>query len=183
MAMTAAASRYARALADAVGDVAHGTEHNVESQIRDFAAMVHESADLHNVLASPAVPTVKKKSLIEALGAKMGLTKLVRNFLFVLIDHKRIGLLQEILPLYLAEMDDREGMVGAQISSPMEIEPAARIQIETALGHKTGKKIRATYSVDASLIGGVVARIGSTVYDGSVREHLRDLRKRLAAQA
>lgn len=181
--MAAVSSRYARALVDAVtGGKIAADPANVEQQLQSFATMMKESADLRNVLISPAVATSKKKGLIGALGGKMGLTQVTRNFLFVLLDHKRIGLLPEILPMYRAEMDERQGMVQADITSATAMGDADRARLEAALTKKTGKKVRATYRVDPSLIGGVVTRVGSTVYDGSVREQLQVLRAKLSSQ-
>jgi F-type H+-transporting ATPase subunit delta len=181
--MAAVSSRYARALADAVTGgrlSALLTPEQVEDQLQSFLGLMQESADLRNVLISPAVKAKQKKSLVEALGGKLGFSVLSRNFLFVLIDQKRIALLHEILPLYRAEMDDRQGMVQADVTSAAALSVEECAKLEGALAQRTGKKVRATYKVDASLIGGAVTRVGSTVYDGSVREQLQLLRARLA---
>ena len=181
--MAAVSSRYARALADAVSGTSQPEgSANVEQQLQDFVTMTHQSSDLRNILISPAVAAAKKKSLIAALGAKVGLSQAARNFLFVLVDHKRIALLPEILPLFRADMDERQGQVEAHISSATELSPKDRADLEAAVATKTGKRVRAAYQVDPALIGGVVTRVGSTVYDGSVREHLRRLRKKLSSQ-
>lgn len=181
--MAAVSSRYAHALADAVtGTSAPAGSDAVDQQLQDFVAMTHASADLRNVLLNPAVATAKKKSLIAALGVKMGLSAAAKNFLFVLVDHKRIGLLEEILPLFRADIDERLGRVEAHVASAAALSQKDRASLEAALAVKTGKKVRATYAVDPALIGGVVTRVGSTVYDGSVREHLRVLREKLSTQ-
>ena len=181
--MAAVASRYARALADAVTGGRIAAEAGaVEQQLHGFLGLMQESADLRNVLISPAVGTAKKKMLVEALGGTLGLTPVTRNFLYILLDHKRMALLQEILALFRAEMDERQGMVEAAVSSAAELSAADRASLETALARKTGKEIRAKYVVDPSLIGGAVTRVGSTVYDGSVREQLRLLRAKLSSQ-
>jgi len=181
--MAAVSSRYARALADAVtGTAAPEGSANVEQQLQDFVTMTRQSADLRNILISPAVAVTKKKSLIAALGAKLGLSLAARNFLFVLVDHKRIALLDEILPLFRTDMDERLGQVEAHITSATELGANERASLEAAVAKKTGKRVRAAYQVDPALIGGVVTRVGSTVYDGSVREHLRRLRRRLSSQ-
>ncbi len=180
--MAAVASRYARALADAVtGAKVSGGEH-VESQITGFLGMMQSSADLRNVLTSPAVKAKAKKQLVDALGSKLGFSTLARNFLFVLVDHKRIALLQEILVLFRAEMDERHGVVEAHITTAAELGAAERAKLEAALTKRTGKKVRAEYHVDPALIGGAVTRVGSTVFDGSVRERLQTLRAKLSSQ-
>jgi F-type H+-transporting ATPase subunit delta len=181
--MAAVAARYARALADVVtGPKAPATADEVESQLRTFLAVMDEGKDLRIILASPAVKAVKKKSIIDALGARVGLSPIAKNFLFVLLDNRRIPLLAEILPAFRAMIDARSGLVEAHVSSPAPMAEADRGMLEAALGRRTGKRVRATYTVDPALIGGAVTRIGSTIYDGSVREHLRVLRARLSSQ-
>jgi F-type H+-transporting ATPase subunit delta len=179
--MAAVASRYARALADAVTDGKVAGGEHAEQQLTAFLAMMQSSADLRNVLTSPAVKANAKKKLVEALGAKLGISLLARNFLFILVDHKRIPLLHEILPLFRAEMDERHGVVEAQVTTAAELNAAERAKLEAALTKRTGKKVRASYQVDPALIGGAVTRVGSTVFDGSVRERLQVLRAKLTA--
>jgi F-type H+-transporting ATPase subunit delta len=180
--MAAVASRYARALADAVTGGKMAGADQVEDQLKGFLGLMQESADLRNVLTSPAVKPKQKKSLVETLGGKLGFSILARNFLFVLVDHKRIPLLHEILSLFRAEMDERQGMVQADVTSAAPLNDSERSSLEAALARRTGKKVRATYKVDAALIGGLVTRVGSTVYDGSVREQLQILRAKLSSQ-
>jgi F-type H+-transporting ATPase subunit delta len=177
--MAAVSSRYARALADVVtGGKMAGAE-LVEDQLKNFLGLMHESADLKNVLVSPAVKAKQKKTLVETLGAKLGFSAIARNFLFVLVDHKRISLLHEILPLFRMEMDDRLGMVQADVTSAAPLGHMERTDLEAAIAKRTGKAVRATYQVDPALIGGAVTRVGSTIYDGSVREQLQKLRAKL----
>src|SRR5258706_1256678 len=140
--MAAVSSRYSRALADAVtGGRVAADARAVEQQLNDFLAMMQSSADLRNVLTSPAVSTAKKKSLVGALGDKLALSVVARNFLFVLVDQKRMDLLHEIMPLFRAEMDARQGMVEAAITSAAALGDADRAKLEAALAHKTGKKV------------------------------------------
>jgi len=177
--MAAIASRYARALADAVTGGKMAGADQVEDQLKGFLGLMQESADLRNVLTSPAVKPKQKKSLVETLGGKLGFSLLARNFLFVLVDHKRMALLHEILPLFRGEMDDRQGMVQADVTSAAPLGTDDRVKLEAAVAQRTGKKVRATYQVDPTLIGGAVTRVGSTIYDGSVREQLQILRAKL----
>jgi F-type H+-transporting ATPase subunit delta len=180
--MAAVASRYARALADVLtGPQPPDTAGTVEQQLRDFLGLVEESVDLRNLMDSPAVAAARKKALVETLGARIGLGKTARNFLFILVDHRRIPLLAEILPAFRSLVDEHLGLVQAAVTSAQPLAEAERAQLEAALGRKTGRVVRATYAVDPALIGGAVTRIGSTIYDGSVREHLRVLRERLSS--
>jgi F-type H+-transporting ATPase subunit delta len=179
--MAAVSSRYARALADVVTAGKMAGSELVEDQLKGFLGMLQESADLKNVLTSPAVKPKQKKSLVEALGSKLGFSAAARNFLFVLIDHKRIPLLHEILPLFRIEMDSRLGMVQADVTSAAPLGHMERVALEAAVAKRTGKTVRATYQVDPALIGGAITRVGSTVYDGSVREQLQVFRAKLTS--
>jgi F-type H+-transporting ATPase subunit delta len=183
--MAAVSSRYARALADAVTGGKLATllsPEQVEDQLQGFLGLMQESADLRNVLTSPAVKAKQKKALVETLGGKLDFSIVARNFLFILVDHKRIALLHEILPLFRVEIDQRQGIVQADVASAAPLGPEDRAKLEAALAQRTGKKVRAAYRVDSTLIGGVVTRVGSTVYDGSVREQLKILRAKLSSQ-
>ncbi len=181
--MAAVTARYARALADVVtSPTPPATADAVEAQLRAFLELLNESRDLQTVLSSPAVQAAKKRTLVEQLGSRIGLSVTARNFLFVLLDHRRIPILPEILPLFRSMVDDRSGMVEARVTSAQPMNDAERATLEAALVKKSGKRVRATYSVDAALIGGAVTRIGSTIYDGSVREHLRVMRGKLSSQ-
>jgi F-type H+-transporting ATPase subunit delta len=110
------------------------------------------------------------------------LSLIARNFLFVLIDHRRIALLGAILHSFELIVDERLGFARAEVSSPRELTEAQRGAINAQLERLTGKRIRMRFAVDPALIGGVVARIGSTVYDGSVRGQLQTLGRRLSTE-
>ena len=180
--MAAIAARYARALADVVTRPgAPETPEAVERQLRDFQALIAESPELRIVLASPAVSGPRKRALLEKLGARIGLSQVGRNFLFVLVDHRRIALLGSILDATRALVDERLGLVEARVTAAAPLADAERAALEAALGRLTGLQVRANYAVDPALIGGAVTRIGSTIYDGSLREQLRLLRERLSS--
>ena len=180
--MAAVAARYARALADVVTRPSPPeTPEAVEKQLRDFEALTAESPELRTVLASPAVSGPRKKALLEKLGARIGLSRVGRNFLFVLVDHRRMALLGNILDAFRTLVDERLGLVEAQVTAAAPLAEAERATLEAALDRLTGRRVRANYAVDPALIGGVVTRIGSTIYDGSVREQLRLLRERLSS--
>jgi F-type H+-transporting ATPase subunit delta len=179
--MAAVSSRYARALADVVtGPKPLAEPDAVERQLSDFYATVQGSADFRNLLESPAVQASKKKTLLDSLAPRMELSRVARNFLFLLVDHRRMGNLGEILTLFRAFVDEKQGLVQAQITSSHPLDGAAQSNLEAALIRKTGRKVRASYQVDPELIGGAVTRVGSTIYDGSVREQLRLLRAKLS---
>jgi F-type H+-transporting ATPase subunit delta len=177
---TAVASRYARALGDILtGPNAGVSADDAVSQLRQFAAMQDGSVELQNVMASPAVTPGRKKAVAAKLGEMLGFGKILRNFLFVLIDHRRMGILGEILDALEALLDERRGIVRATVTSARGLDDGQRQAVEVALGRLTGKQVFGKYEVDGALIGGLVARVGSRVYDGSVRGQLQAMRGRL----
>jgi len=168
---TAVANRYANALADVV--TAAG------SPLQPAAAV----AELHNALATPGVPASRKRAVINRLADLLNLSRITRNFLFVLIDKRRIGLLQEINESFDLVVDERLGFARAEVTSARELSESQRQAVTAELEKLTGKRLRSRFVVDEALIGGLVARIGSTVYDGSVRGQLHALGLRLAQEA
>ncbi len=178
--MSALAQRYAAALADVA--LERKDPAAIQEGLAAFVAAFSTSADLRNLLASPAVDRGAKQALIEKLAARMGLDAPVRNFLFVLVDQRRTELLREILPTFEAELNVRRGIAEAQVTSARELGGEEKGELTSALERLTGKKIEARYVLDAALVGGAVVQIGSTIYDGSVREQLNRLRARLEAE-
>lgn len=148
--------------------------------LRAFRDAVHDSDDLRNALESPAVTLPRKRAVIEKLAAVLELPRAVRNFLFVLSDKRRITLLNEVTEQFDILLDERLGFVRAEVRSAGELDPAERQNIERELSRVTSKQVRTRFAVDPELIGGVVARVGSTVYDGSVRGQLARMAKRFA---
>jgi F-type H+-transporting ATPase subunit delta len=182
MTLSAVATRYAKALAD-VTTAAAGLKPDVAlSQLRAFETTLNESRELQNALATPAVPASRKRAVVGRLAEILKLSTIARNFLFVLIDHRRIALLGEILHSFELIVDERLGFARAEVSSPRELTEPQRGAISAQLERLTGKRIRMRFAVDPALIGGVVARIGSTVYDGSVRGQLQTLGRRLSTE-
>lgn len=179
----AVATRYARALADAALDPKNRLDaKQALNELTVFEGMMKESADLRNILLSPAVQGSKKRAVINRFAESLPLSRLVRNFLFVLVDHHRIGMAGEIREAFEAVLDERLGVVRAEVKSAMPLEPEQQGAIQAELSKVAGKQVRCTFETDPSLVGGVVARIGSTVYDGSVRARLSSLRERLVAR-
>ncbi len=177
------ASRYARALVDVVTGTGSAVRfEDVAPQLRSFEELIGQSHELRTVLLSPAVPQSKKRAVIAQFAGPLGLSPQVRNFLYVIIDHRRIGHFAEIREAFDLLIDEHLGFVRADIASAKDLTDAQRQSLEAELAKLSGKRIRPNFSVDPSLVGGVTARIGSTVYDGSVRGQLEGLRKKLAAQ-
>ena len=175
-------SRYASALADIVTGPSGMDSAQVVQQLRSFEALLVGSSALQNALASPAVAAGRKRAVVRRLADRLGLATIARNFLLVLTDHHRLIALTPMIDAFEIQLDERLGFVRAEISSARDLEERQKTGLAEQLSRLTGKKVRARYAVQPELIGGVVARIGSTVYDGSVRGQLDTLGRKLAAE-
>lgn len=144
-----------------------------------FEQTVQSVPELRNVLLSPAVSNSRKRAVIARFAELLPLARLVRNFLYVLIDRRRADLLAEIADAFDTAVDERLGLVRAEITSAVPLDGRQKLELESALSQLAGKRVRCAFSTDDSLIGGVVARIGSTVYDGSVRTQLQSMQQLL----
>jgi F-type H+-transporting ATPase subunit delta len=175
--LSAIAQRYAAALVDVALE-----RKNPDGVKRDLGAFVEaffEAADLRNFLDSPAVDSDVKRNVLAKIAAKMGLDDAVKNFAYLLVDHRRTHLLREIQDAFATELNARLGIADAEITSARELSGAEKKELTAALERRTGKKIDARFVEDKSLLGGAVVRVGSTIYDGSVKEQLNRLRERL----
>jgi len=178
--LKSASLQYANALSDVA--LAQGAGEPALKQLKDFVAAFDESAELRNVLASPAVPKEEKHGVIEKIGTRLGATKIIRNFLFVVADHHRTHMLPEILETFQEVIRQRQGIAEAEISSAVELSAAQKKRFAQILERITGKKVEAKFSLDPALLGGAVIRVGDTIYDGSVRNSLNEMRARLAGE-
>lgn len=184
MTLSAVAARYANALADVVTQAGSELSPNAAvSELRGFEDALKTSPELHEVLVTPAVPLGRKRAVIQRLADLLKLSRITRNFVSVLLDHRRVPLVSEILAAFEQIVDERMGYERAEVQSARELTPEQRTMLTARLERLTGKRIRARYSVNESLIGGVVTRIGSRIYDGSVRGQLQALERRLGAEA
>jgi len=173
----AIASRYAAALADAALD--EGNPERVRGDLAAFVSAFDESPELRNVLETPAVSPELKRKVVDELAKRMNLVPAVRNFVFLLIDHNRTDMVREIRQAFHEALNERLGIADAEVTSARELSADERRELTEALERRTGKKIEARFQQDASLLGGAVVRVGSVVYDGSVREQLARLRVQL----
>ncbi len=176
--MASSAPRYARAFAE-VAESARLEFSAAEQQMRDFADALGASRDLREFLSNPAVESDRKRKIIDALASRMGLYPQVRNFIAVIVDHHRLGEFDEILTEFRRVSDQRLGVTEARIISARPLEPAVRAELEGQVSRLTGGPVRTSYAEDASLLGGAVIEIGSTIYDGSIRAQLDQLKTRL----
>jgi F-type H+-transporting ATPase subunit delta len=178
--LRSASLQYATALADIA--LEQGAADPVKKQLDDFGAAYAESAELRNVLANPAVERTAKHGVIEKLATRLGASRIVRNFLFVIVDNQRTHLLPEILQSFEEVIRQRQGAAEADVTSASELTAPQKTLLQQTLERLTGRKIQAKYSLDPALLGGAVVRIGDTIYDGSVRNRLNQMRARLAAE-
>jgi F-type H+-transporting ATPase subunit delta len=178
--LKSASLQYANALADIA--MTQGAAEPAMQQLLGFGALYAVSAELRNFLASPAVPAEAKHRVIEKLLARVGGSKIVRNFLFVVVDHQRSHVLPEIIAGFQEVIRERQGITEAQISSAVELNAAQKKEMASTLERLTGKRVEANFLLDPGLLGGAVVRVGDTVYDGSLRSRLNELRARLAAE-
>jgi F-type H+-transporting ATPase subunit delta len=178
--MSAFAARYARAFADVVL-AAKLDPGQVEQQLNDFAVTFGGSKDLQQLLLNPSLPAAKRVSILDMVNRRVGCGPLVRNFLAVLISHERLHALNEVLSEFRAEMNRRLKISDAEVVTARQLEADERAQLEQKVAELAGTQVNATFRQDKSLIGGAVVRIGSTIYDGSVRGRLERLKERLIA--
>jgi len=177
--MAAVLGRYARAYAEVAVTYKLNPEKTV-AEFQQMADVMNSSRELRNVLQNPAVSREQKLKLLDSIIQHIGATKMLRNFLAVLIDHRRIGNIGDVVQQFRQELDRRLGIADAKVSSVRELTPAEKKSLEKELAEITGKTVRATYSEDAGLLGGVLVRVGSTIYDGSVLGRLQRMRQELA---
>ncbi len=176
--MASPAPRYARAFAD-VAESARLNAAAAQQQIRDFADTLADSHELRELLENPSIEMAKKLKVLDAIAARMKLFPQVRNLIAVILEHHRLSELEEILTAYRDLADEHAGAVEARITSARPMNAVDRAQLEAQIAKLAGARVNASYAEDASLLGGAVVEIGSTVYDGSVRAQLQQLKQKL----
>ena len=177
--MASVASTYARAFADVVLS-AHLSADRSIAELRTIASLLAESAELRRVWENPAIPADQKRRVLDAIAERDGISTQVRNLVAVLIDHRRVHFLEPIIRQLEKELDARLGFAEAEITSARELGATEKREFEAQVGKLTGKKVRALYGQDASLLGGAVVRVGSTIYDGSVKGRLERIREEIS---
>lgn len=173
------ANRYARALADVVSRT--GDYRKTLEELGGFAAAYHASAELRAVLTTPAVPLPEKIRVLDAILARLEVAPVTANFLRVLTSNYRLGLLGEAIQAYLKIVSERLGIARVQIWSTAELSDAERGALLARFEALTRQRVEVEFRTEKELLGGILARIESTVYDGSVRGHLERLRERFTA--
>ena len=177
--MASVASTYARAFADVVLDSHLDADHSI-ADLRAIASLLNESSDLRQVWEHPAIPAEQKRRVLDVIAQRDGISKQARNMVAILIDHRRIHFLGAIIRQLEKELDARLGFAEAEITSARELANPEKHEFEQQVGKLTGKKIRAHYTRDASLLGGAIVRVGSTIYDGSVKGQLERMKEAIS---
>lgn len=178
--LSAVSTRYARALVDVVTEPGSNIDPKMAmDQLRQVAAMVSESVDLRNALLTPAVSPSRKRAVIADLTGPLNIHVKIRNFLYVVIDHRRVHEIPSIVEAFEVLLDEHLGFVRADVSSAKPLNEQQKAALEVQLTRMAGKKAKLKFQTDPALVAGVVARVGSKVYDGSVRGQLERLRATL----
>ncbi len=176
--MATVVNTYARAFADVViGSRLDASRTLAEAQ--QIAALTEESRQLREVWDNPSISAEQKRAVLDAIVQRAGISRPVRNFVAVVIDKRRTRVLSEMVKQFARDLNDRLGIAEAAVTTTRELSVQERAELESDLSRVTGKTIRAKYDQDPALLGGAVARVGSTVYDGSVKGQLERIRQQL----
>ena len=177
--MSVAANRYATALIDVLypGKAEAGLR-----QLQQFASLLTDQPDSRRFLENPSVAGERRNRLLKEIAAAFGFDRPVANFISILVDRNRLPILEAIISEYERLMDKRLGIVRARVTTARTLDPAQQLELTRKLEQITGKQVRMEVAIDPSIIGGVVAQVGSTIYDGSVRQQLRAFKTRLIGE-
>ena len=179
MSTRSSAARYARALFDVA--LQESMVERVEQDLAAFAAQLDSHPSLRDVLTHPAIPAARKRALTQELTGRMNLAIPVAKTLLLLAERDRFVLVPDLLELYRERLLDHQQVVRAELTTAEAISSEQEAQLRERLARATGRQVLLTTRVDPAILGGVVTRIGSTVYDGSLAAQLTRLRARLSS--
>lgn len=177
--MASVTSTYARAFSEAILAMRLDPAKTFK-EAQALADLVGQSKELRDVWETPSIPAEQKRAVLDAIVKREGFSKAVRNFVAVLIDHRRTNFLGPIVKQLELELDRRLGFAEAEITSARDLSDSEKRTLEAKVETLTARKVRARYFRDASLLGGAVVKIGSTIYDGSVKGQLERIRETLS---
>jgi len=180
LSVQAVARRYAVALADVV--TSGGEAQEVREELAAWDALMRSNAQLLEVFRNPTIPYEQKRGVLDELIRRSNPRPTTANFLRVLLQNHRLAELSEVSTQFAQELDRRAGVVNAQVTTARPLPAEAQEALRARLGQLTGSRVRLQFEVDDELIGGVVTRIGSTLYDGSVRGQLQQIRQRMTGE-
>ncbi|MBI1739441.1 MAG: ATP synthase F1 subunit delta [Acidobacteriales bacterium] len=171
---------YARAFADVVMSGKLDAARMLQ-QLHATEALLGESDALRRVMENPSIPGDRKRAVLDAIAQRLVMARQVRNLIAILTDCRRLPLLSDILKQIEQELNDRMGITDAEVISARELSEDEKKQLEGEVAKLTGKQVRARYQRDSSLLGGAVVKVGSTIYDGSVKGQLEKIREQLVS--
>jgi len=174
------ARRYAAALADVA--IERHEEREVQAELDHWASMIEANPQLKEVLANPTVAYDQKRKVLEDLLSRSRVRETTASFLRVLLKNQRLSQLREVAARFGQILDERSGVVAANVTTARPISEELRNALQQTLKEATGKEVRLSFTTDETIIGGLVARIGSTIFDGSVQGHLERLSEDLAGR-
>jgi F-type H+-transporting ATPase subunit delta len=170
---------YARAFADVVFETRMDAAKTLQ-ELHALSALLHANPDLRRVWENPAIPAEQKRGVLDAIATREGFSRQVRNFVAVLIDNRRMHFFDAMVEQLGHELDARLGFAEAQITSARDLSDGEKRTLEGQVERLTGKKVRAKYFRDNTILGGAIVRVGSTIYDGSVLGQLQRIREQIA---
>ncbi|MGH9966297.1 MAG: ATP synthase F1 subunit delta [Pyrinomonadaceae bacterium] len=174
------ARRYASALADVV--LAGGEQRPIQEELLAWESMIQTSEPLQQVLSNPTIAYDQKRALLEELIRRTKVREATGNFLRILLKNQRLTELSEINRRFALVLDERSGVVAAHVTTARPVPEDVKKALSVRLGGMTGKQVRLSFGTDEEIIGGMVTRIGSTVYDGSIRNQLEQLKGKMAGR-
>lgn len=180
MSVQTVARRYATALADVV--TARGEAQEVQKELAAWEEMMQSNEQLLEVFRNPTIPYEQKRKVLTTLIARARVRPTTANFLQVLLQNHRLADLNEVNKRFAYVLDERSGIVSAEVTTARPVPQSSQEALRAKLAAMTGKSVRLSFTTDEELIGGIVARIGSTIYDGSVRNQLQQVKERLAGK-
>lgn len=181
MSTRASAARYARALLDVA--IQESDPVQAERDLAAFADLLTQHAELQQALTHPSLPAARKKAMTQQLLARLTLVSPVAKLLLLLAERDRLALVPDLLATYREKLMEHRQIIQAEVTTAMPLTPDRAAALEQRLARATGRKVTMKTTVDPSIIGGLIARIGSTVYDGSVAAQLEKMKERLGEPA
>lgn len=178
MSITTVANRYAKALADVIGD--RGETFAVATEVQDFAQLITQNAELREVFASPVIAVDRKRAVLNDLLARLQLRATTTNFLQLLLTNQRLHQIDAVQASLVKELSTRAGVVSAEITTARALATSEQETMLQQLRQATGKQVRVNFKIDPDIIGGVVTRIESLIYDGSIKNQLALMKQQLS---
>ena len=178
MSITTVANRYAKALADVIME--RGQTLTVGDEVKAFTQVIEENSELRNVFASPVIALDRKKAVLNELLARMQFRPTTNNFLQLLLTNQRLHQIEFVRASLMRELDERAGVVSAEVTTARTLAATEQENLLNQLQTATGKRVRVNFKIDPEIIGGIVTRVGSLIYDGSIKNQLALMKQQLA---